>query len=216
MHPTDDRAEEILEQLWKLGVEEGQPSVALARLGADGEEDPSLGELAQRGWIRVAGGEARLTDEGLPQAQGTVRRHRLAERLLADVLDVKGHLAEESACRFEHLLQPGLEERICTLLGHPTSCPHGLPIPPGECCREGRRSDLRLVCPLAELRSGQEGTVAYLHSREADRIQKLMAMGVSPAADIRLLRRFPSYVFQVGHSQFAVDEAMARSIYVRL
>jgi DtxR family Mn-dependent transcriptional regulator len=214
VYDVEQAGEEILELLWKLTQEEGLDTVTLERCGLE-SGDPALLELEALGLVSRRNSALVLTEKGKPRAQRTIRRHRLAERLLADVLDIQGSQAEESACRFEHLLHEGLEEKICILLGHPTHCPHGQPIPPGECCREGRSSELRLVAALAQLRPGQSGTVAYLHADDGAVIRKLMAMGIYPGSELSLLQRRPSFVFRVGHSQFAVDEVMARSIYVR-
>ena len=74
----------------------------------------------------------------------------------------------------------------------------------------------RLVSPLAQLDAGHEGKVAYVYAPEAGRLQKLMAMGILPGAPIKLIQKFPSFVFEAGHSQFAVDEQIADAIYVRL
>ncbi len=211
----EHRSEEVLEIAWKLTQEQGLDGVPMQRLGL-GAEDPALQELTGLGLVVLATDRLFLTEKGKPEAENTVRRHRLAERLMSDVLDLKGAQAEDSACRFEHLLHEGIEEKICTLLGHPVRCPHGQPIPPGKCCREGRASDLRLVATVAELKIGQKGSIAYLHSHDRSRIQKLMAMGVCPGASLHLIQRRPSFVFQIGRSQFAVDEELARSIYIRL
>jgi DtxR family Mn-dependent transcriptional regulator len=145
-----------------------------------------------------------------------VRRHRLAERLLADVLDAWNEVNHEKACRFEHLLDRGLDDSICSLLGHPKVCPHGKPIPPGKCCLEKRGASSRIVSPLSILEEGQAGKVAYIYAPELSRLQKLTAMGILPGAAISVLQRFPAHVFQVGHTQFAVDREIADAIYVRL
>jgi DtxR family Mn-dependent transcriptional regulator len=116
----------------------------------------------------------------------------------------------------EHILHEGLEEAVCTLLGHPRYCPHGGEIPPGKCCEEARRTGLRLIVPLSEMKPGEMGRIAYLQMRDAPQMQKLMAMGILPGEPVRLLRRFPSFVFEVRNTQYAVDTAIADSIYVRL
>jgi DtxR family Mn-dependent transcriptional regulator len=157
-----------------------------------------------------------LTEAGRPEAISVVRRHRLAERLLNDVLGAREGLLHEKACRFEHLLDRGLDDSVCTLLGHPKVCPHSKPIPPGKCCLEEQYEARRLVSPLSELEPGSRGKVAYVYAPEGGRLQKLLAMGVLPGAPIRLVQKFPSYVFEAGHSQFAVDEQIADAIYVRL
>jgi DtxR family Mn-dependent transcriptional regulator len=116
----------------------------------------------------------------------------------------------------EHALFDGLDESICTLLGHPRFCPHGKQIPPGACCQEERSSVGRLVAPLNELESGDHGQIAYIQMQDPQRLQKLMAMGVLPGVPLRVLRNSPSYVFEAGYSQFAVDEDIAADIFVRL
>jgi len=168
----------------------------------------------EAGFVLLTRDVPTLTPAGLEIGQSVVRRHRLAECLLRDVLQVTGEEAEEDACSFEHILRPGLEDKICTLLGHPPTCPDGHPIPRGECCRKAEREHLREVGPLCDGRAGQGGVVAYLSTRDNREIQKLMAMGILPGSDIRLIRLFPSYIFQMGHTQFTVDRALAEKIYV--
>src|SRR5256885_1041916 len=76
-----------------------------------------------------------LTPRGRQRAADIIRRHRLAERLVTHSLafDIETGI-EEQACEFEHMLSAGATDKICTFLGHPRTCPHGAPIPPGACC----------------------------------------------------------------------------------
>lgn len=210
-----ERLEEALERLWTLTVEEGHESCAPSELGETGVEE-ALAELEALGLVHGEGGRFTLAGRGREEAANTVRRHRLAERLFIDVLDVKGDLSEESACRFEHMLHRGIDEKICTLLGHPQACPHGKPIPPGPCCVESRRAVETIVAPLDMLAPGRSGTIAYVHSTDPRRVAKLLAMGVLPGARITLIGRSPSFSFQVGYSQFAVDAEIAGDIHVRV
>jgi putative ABC transport system ATP-binding protein len=81
-----------------------------------------------------------LTPQGRERASSIIRRHRLAERLFTDSLAMDSESEiEQQACKFEHILSPEATDKICAFLGHPRTCPHGAPIPPGECC--GRTSD---------------------------------------------------------------------------
>jgi DtxR family Mn-dependent transcriptional regulator len=204
-------AQELLEELWIAAEEEKQNGILLNGALPEGADD-----LLRHGLAQNAAGRLVLTTEGCPEAAQAVRRHRLAERLLADVLTTAQGELDEQACRLEHALIEGLDESICTLLGHPTFCPHGKPIPPGRCCRQARDSVPRLIAPLRELEEGEGGQIAYIQLSNPQRLQKLMAMGVLPGIPIRLLRRSPSFVFEAGFSQFAVDEEIAADIYVRL
>jgi putative ABC transport system ATP-binding protein len=82
-----------------------------------------------------------LTPRGRERAGSIIRRHRLAERLFTDSLAMDSETEiEQQACKFEHILSPEATDKICTFLGHPRTCPHGAPIPPGPCC--GRATDL--------------------------------------------------------------------------
>ena len=206
-----ENAQELLELLWIATEEEAKPGLAVEDTLAE-----AAGELVQSDLAEWNDECLTLTASGHPEAARAVRRHRLAERLLADVLMTEEALLDEHACRLEHVLFDGLDNSICTLLGHPRFCPHGKPIPRGECCRQMRASVSPLIAPLCELEPGDRGHVAYIQMNNPRRLQKMMAMGVLPGVPITLLRRFPSFVFEAGYSQFAVDEDIAADIYVRL
>jgi putative ABC transport system ATP-binding protein len=78
-----------------------------------------------------------FTERGRQRAADIVRRHRLAECLFTESFGMENDLeVEQQACKFEHILSPEATQRICAFLGHPRSCPHGAPIPPGDCCRK--------------------------------------------------------------------------------
>ena len=78
-----------------------------------------------------------LTPRGRQRAADIIRRHRLAERLFTDSLALDSETEiEQQACKFEHILSPEATDKICTFLGHPKTCPHGAPIPPGQCCKQ--------------------------------------------------------------------------------
>ncbi|HVH88929.1 MAG TPA: ATP-binding cassette domain-containing protein [Terriglobales bacterium] len=92
-----------------------------------------------------------FTPAGKQRATDVIRRHRLAERLFTQTLKVQNEdEIEQQACKFEHILSPEVTDKICTFLGHPETCPHGSPIPPGECCEKaGRLGDRLLEKPTA-------------------------------------------------------------------
>ena len=81
-----------------------------------------------------------FTPAGRQRAADVIRRHRLAERLFTQTLKVQNEEEiEQQACKFEHILSPEVTDKICAFLGHPESCPHGSPIPAGECCEKAGR-----------------------------------------------------------------------------
>src|SRR5947207_659511 len=154
--PADEdiRVDHLLEQIWICG-EEGKPAQSeLLRVEGPAGQLPIVGvEPATRLLARMAdsrliefngnqngtatkgrNGEVYLTEAGSRRARDVVRRHRLAERLFTDTFAIEDSEAHVQACRFEHIITPELDQRICSFLGHPKTCPHGNPIPPGECC----------------------------------------------------------------------------------
>ncbi len=130
----EEEFDEILEHLW-MDAEGFNPH---------GEPAHSFTEVAEKrlhrvmvalGLLQRNGKVVEFTPKGKARARSVIRRHRLAERLFLDTLAMRDETQlEETACTFEHILSPEATERICNYLGHPTTCPHGSPIPPGECC----------------------------------------------------------------------------------
>ncbi len=137
------RFDHLLEQIWICG-EKGRSAQA-ERLHATGPsgrlpaatEEPAgrvLSRMSDLRLVHLRNGEVQLTPVGSQRARDVVRRHRLAERLFKDTFSIDETEAHTQACKFEHIISPELDQRICTFLGHPKTCPHGNPIPPGDCC----------------------------------------------------------------------------------
>jgi putative ABC transport system ATP-binding protein len=106
-----------------------------------------------------------LTPRGRQRAADIIRRHRLAERLFTDSLALESESEiEQQACKFEHILSPEATDKICTFLGHPRTCPHGAPIPAGQCC--GRTAELdELQKGLAKVAAGRRFTRDEMNER---------------------------------------------------
>ncbi len=157
---------------------------------------------------------AALTEEGLASARELVRKHRLAERLLHDVLRVQGKSFEGEACVFEHLMAPQLVEGICTLLGHPRDCPHGLPIPEGECCKRNEMMVPTSVAHLTNLAVSQTGHVAYINCQDDAQLHRLNGLQLKPGVEITLHQKYPSYVVECEGGMIALDELIANNICI--
>jgi len=209
-----EKAEEILEAMWIAIEEEGADFAEIEKIGIDAG-DQSYKELTGLALIEVKEGHVYFRKEGKEEGRKTIRRHRLADRLIMDVLSIRGEEGDEKACQFEHLIKERVDTRVCTMLNHPSTCPHGKPIPPGACCIEARISGDLGVAPLTEFKSKEEVEIAFIQTEDSKKMQKLMAMGVLPGNRMRLLQTFPSYIFRIGFSEFAIDAAMAREIFVR-
>ena len=214
MLETEHRRDELLEMLWRLNEFHTLDVPSLREHDPKGIYEEYLREFSSNGIIRMEGERIFLTPQGLTRAEGLVRRHRLAERLLVDVLGRSPTETEEDACAFEHVLAPGLVDAICTLLGHPQTCPHGIPIPPGRCCAEAREAVPSAVIPLTQMEKGSESTIAFLNTKESGRLSKLMAMGLVPGARVRLMQRYPAMVVQLNNNQIAFEDSFGDIIRV--
>jgi putative ABC transport system ATP-binding protein len=125
--------DEVLEHLWGRGETAGHLEL---HQFTPVQWKKLIATMSQIGLVTEAG---EFAPAGEARARDVIRRHRLAERLFMDVLSIRDEAEiESSACKFEHILSPEVTDRMCTLLGHPDSCPHGSPIPQGRCCVEKR------------------------------------------------------------------------------
>ena len=128
-HPP---VEEYLETVHSLH-EEGTPVIQARIAERLGRSAPSVSEMLDRleedGYVRRSGRVVELTDSGSELAEKVVRRHRLAERLLVDVIGLEWHKAHREAGRWEHVISDDVEAHLVRLLGDPATCPHGNPIP---------------------------------------------------------------------------------------
>jgi putative ABC transport system ATP-binding protein len=110
------------------------PTADRLAIASDDSATRLLARLSELRLVETHNGEVQLTPTGSRRARDVVRRHRLAERLFKDTFAIDDSEAHTQACKFEHIISPELDHRICTFLGHPKTCPHGNPIPPGACC----------------------------------------------------------------------------------
>ena len=200
--------DEALEAIWELEEEHGEARFE-ELFGRVGHRN-KLTRMLESGLMTMSGEKVLLSERGRSGARDIIRRHRLAERLFADVLDIKDY--EEDACRLEHALSKESEEAICTLLGHPPLCPHGKEIPRGECCAVFTRKVKPLATSLRELEVGKEARVLFINVPAMDRLAN---MGLVPGAIIKLIQKRPSYVVEIDHTTLALDEDISKGIYVK-
>ncbi|MBV8160376.1 MAG: metal-dependent transcriptional regulator, partial [Acidimicrobiia bacterium] len=142
--------EEYLEAIYEL-QEEGTPVIQARLAERLGHAPPSVSEMIGRlradSYLEAEGRALRLTSRGRKRAESVVRKHRLAERLLTDVIGLEWHKTHMEACRWEHVISDDVEARLVILVGNPATCPHGNPIP-------GASAPKRHLTALAESQPG--------------------------------------------------------------
>ena len=149
-----DTTEEYLENI--LEIEEEGIKVMRARLVerlgiSAASVSETVNRLADQGYLALeVDRTVTLTHKGRTLATQVVRRHRLAERLLMDVIGLEWEKVHREADRWEHVISDDVEEKLIALLGDPATCPHGNPIPGSK---RGRRAET--TTPLAQLSTGQ-------------------------------------------------------------
>ena len=206
--------DEYMEALWYLAEENDLSLERLRSLVDVTFNDEIIGQLTKEQLIQVQSGKIELTPHGYDHAKQIVRCHRLAERLLADVLGMPLKEMEQGACEFEHILAPEIVDSICTLLGHPSECPHGLKIPEGKCCSQARETITSAIVPLSKVQVGDQVKVRYINTKSDSRIHKLCHFGIIPGAYIKVHQKSPSFVVQHENTQIAIEQDIADEIFV--
>ena len=154
-----------------------------------------------------------LTDAGRRRAMSVVRRHRIVERFLADMLGYSWSEADRLAPIFEHQLPQEVEDRLYAALDRPATCPHGFPIPALE------SADLPGMPPLYDLMPGDRATIALPGSTDPEVAKFLDGLGVRPGVEVEVREKHPFdgplVVLVDGHDR-TIGERVARQILVRI
>ena len=153
-----------------------------------------------------------LTKAGRQVAIAAIRRHRIVERFLSDMLGYPWNEADRLAGAFEHELPQEIEDRIYEKLNRPTTCPHGFPIPEPETDR------IMQVPSLDELGPGDSGVVALSGSTDPEIVAFLDTLGIRPGAHIAVVAKHPfdgPVVVQVEGVDRTVGERLAERIFVK-
>ncbi|MBI4643941.1 MAG: metal-dependent transcriptional regulator, partial [Deltaproteobacteria bacterium] len=152
-----------------------------------------------------------LTGHGRLCADRLRRRHRLAERLLTDLLGMPWERAHDIACRFEHVIDDEVEKYLLTALNHPDTCPHGNPINSTD-NKAGKSWQ-----PLTALSPGQIGRLSRIIDESGDTLNYLRQIKLLPGVEIRVHEIAPSggpLTVEVEGERFALSRAMADQLLV--
>lgn len=209
--------DELLERVWtqKEQGKEDQASLLAATPVEEGER--WLKGLLDEKLIHLEGEKIILTHEGEKEAREIIRRHRLTERLFADVLKTSEEVWEREACELEHktVLTEEAVSAVCSFLGHPPTCPHGRLIPRGRCCSEFKKDLAPFVIPLSEAQVTESYKIVFMTPENHRRLDRLAVLGILPGSTIRIHQKRPSYVIRCGETDVALDLEIIRDIYVK-
>lgn len=203
--------EEYLEILWYMYENESDLYDDFCRRIGEELRPNLVEELSIDGLISTGEKTISLTEKGLDYTRLVIRSHRVAERLVHDVLGVE---FEAGACEFEHIVNPDLVDSICTLLGHPRECPHGMAIPKGKCCDRHAQVVESSVISLDQLKVGESAKIAYVYAPNDQQLHRLENLLIRPGMRVKLHQRYPSFVIECENSLVALDEQVVANIHV--
>ncbi|HSB31597.1 MAG TPA: metal-dependent transcriptional regulator [Candidatus Sulfobium mesophilum] len=210
-----ERIDEALELVWVLEEEGHRDIERFNRSSDDADVTVLLETLTDEGLVKITNGLIHFTEEGRKKAKGLVRRQRLAERLFTDVFEMPEKTVLDDACKMEHILSEELTESVCIFLGHPPTCPHGKPIPRGECCKKLKVEVTPLVTRLSEFEVGASGKITFIVPSDPSRLSKLNSLGISAGSVIKFIQKVPSCVLQIDETTVAIDPEIAKEIYLK-
>ncbi len=185
----------------RLGIE---PSVAAQRIRS----------LEKKGLVSAeAPHRLALTDEGRRIALGLVRKHRLVERFLADVLGLGWDRVHAEAARLTPVISDDVADAIAGCLKEPPSCPHGNPIPSAD-----GTLPADAAVPLHQLKPGQSGTIMRIEREEREFLNYLAALGMLPGTRVTVEEVAPfggPILVSLGDSRYALGRKVAARMFVR-
>lgn len=211
-HPP---VEEYLEAMYEL--EEAGVAVIRARLAERlGHAAPTVSEMVRRlesdGYVQAKGRNLKMTSSGRHVAESVVRRHRLAERLLADVIGLEWHKVHAEAGRWEHVISDDVEKRLIILLENPSTCPHGNPIP-------GTTPPRRKLRRLGDADAGQRVRLERITETvelDRDSLEYLDTSGFRPGTEATVKAKAPdgTLTLSVDGATVAIGPSLAAELYV--
>lgn len=207
--------EEYLEAIYKLSERaEVRPTQLADALGVSGPTvTATLRRLEAAGLVSRPGGGVALTDPGRTQALSILRRHRLSERFLADVLGLPWDVVHEEACRLEHALSPRVQDALERFMDNPEVCPHGHPIP---------TADLSIAdlggTPLEQHGAGEVVDVLQVAEDDEKLLGYLASLGMFPGTEVRIVEVSPfegPFLLSVKGQTFALGRDVAGKVIVK-
>ncbi|AUG79191.1 dihydrofolate reductase [Kitasatospora sp. MMS16-BH015] len=184
----------------------------------------TVGRMERDGLLQVAGDRhLELTEEGRRLAVRVMRKHRIAECLLVDVIGLEWEQVHEEACRWEHVMSETVERKVLAMLGHPTQSPYGIPIPGldelGDTKAVGEGYDAALVT-LNAVRPGESGSTVVVRrigepiQTDEELMRTLSRAGILPGATVRVAAAAGGVLVGEGEGAVELGKDIAVHVFV--
>jgi len=210
-------SEEYLEAIYRLEEKRGfaKTSELASQLKvAPGSVTNTIESLERRGLvIHEPYKGVKLTKKGRKLALRVIRKHRLAERLLTDVLHLDWSGVHDAACELEHAIGKEVVKPLDKSLGHPKTCPHGNPIPSELGMVVEEKSEL-----LTDLKPGESGIVVKITEEKRDMLQYLASLGLVPGTSVEIEEKAPfngPIIVRARGASYALGHNVASVIWVK-
>jgi len=211
-----EKEEEILEYIGKNYENYQEKSIKRLDLASILQCSPALvnkllKSLEKKGLIiHERYGEIKLTIKGKEISNTLIRRHRLAEALFVDILGLNASDAHEFACKFEHILDDQIANRIEEVLKNPNVCPHGNPIP-----SKGKNEDLIKNFPLNSFAPNEILRVSRILDEKSDLLRKLSQVGIEVGTEIKFIEKSPldgTLLIEIDGKKVPIGEEIAKNL----
>jgi DtxR family Mn-dependent transcriptional regulator len=215
--PISNQAEEYLEAIYRLEKKRGYAkTMELARKlkVVPGSVTNTIESLERRDLVSHKPYKGvKLTEKGRRIASNVLRKHRLAERFLTDILHLDWSKVHDAACKLEHALSPEILNPLEKALGTPKTCPHGNPIPTEKGIAIEEESK-----PLIDLNSGESGVVVKITDEKTGALKVLDNLGLIPGSHVEVERK-GSFMgplnIQVEGKRHTIERTLAGHVHVK-
>ncbi|HQP10252.1 MAG TPA: metal-dependent transcriptional regulator [Candidatus Omnitrophota bacterium] len=215
-HELNENQEMFLERLWCLKEKDKNAECVVMGTQDQLGQKRLLEDLREKGYLKTSGEDVDFLPKGEAYTRDIIRRRRLTEVLLYNILKLGMNAVETSACKIEHIINQEVTDSICAFLGHPDQCPHGRPIPRGNCCRQRSENIEPLIKPLNKIPLGKQARVVFVASDEGGVLRRLTSLGVYPGAVVSMRQHQPTAILKAGETDIALEPTLIERIHCRL
>jgi DtxR family Mn-dependent transcriptional regulator len=214
-HSLNEPEEMFLERLWCLKEMEKNAQRSLIGTHDCEQRRAFLNQFLKSQYLTLERDLVDFTDKGHAYAQDIIRRRRLTEILLYNVLEINLDTVETSACKIEHIINQEVTDSICSFLGHPLQCPHGKPIPKGNCCQQQTDNLKPLIEPLKNFPIGKKARIVFIKTSKGVVLHRLSSLGLYPGVVVNIRQHRPTPILSIGETDIALEPDLVEGIFCR-